>query len=112
MKAIKIFLLILVLAVFLIGCVEEEKPPANLNSAQLAGWKIYKAKNCRNCHVIKTTGGKSGPNLTHVASKRDEKFLIELLKNPKALSKKSRMPQPRLDDKQIKYLVEYLKTLK
>lgn len=112
MKAIKYFMLPLILSVLVIGCAKEEKPPANLNLDQQAGWKIYKAKNCRNCHTIGDSGGKSGPNLTHVASRRDVKYFIELLKNPKAINKKSRMPQPRLDDEQIKFLVEYMKTLK
>jgi mono/diheme cytochrome c family protein len=112
MKKVSFIAVIVIASLFASGCKPELKPPSNLNKDQLAGWKIYQAKHCANCHAIKNIGGKIGPDLTKVAAKRDETYLRKLLENSRSVNPAAKMPQSRLSDEQIKSLSAYLKTLK
>lgn len=112
MKKIYAVIIIIGAVSFMGGCLSQPEPPSDLNASQAAGWQIYQSKKCYSCHTIGDDGGKAGPDLTNYASKRDEKYTKKFLKNPKSVAPKGRMPDPRLNDKQIDYLTDYLMTLK
>jgi cytochrome c2 len=104
---------VLILAVLLVALVF----PSFLPSAQAAGEaalgeKVYSAKRCGACHVIKGKGGKLGPHLSDIASKRDEQWLKAFLKDPKAINPESKMSRFKGTDEELEALVAYLLTLK
>jgi cytochrome c oxidase subunit 2 len=79
---------------------------------------------CVYCHTVDglgISGARTGPNLTHVASRRtllsalvtnNSENLTSWLDNPQAMKPGSRMPNPTLTDAQTVALVEYLQSLK
>ena len=80
------------------------------------GEKVFKKK-CKGCHTT-TAKKKMGPGLkgvfgrdSAIAGKLDEAGLTAWLKDPKAINKKTKMPNPKLKDDQIALVIEYLKTL-
>jgi cytochrome c2 len=104
---------VLILAVLLVALVF----PSFLPSAQAAvdpapGEKIYGAKRCGACHVIQGKGGKLGPRLSDIASKRDAQWLKAFLKDPKAINPESKMSAFKGTDEELESLVAYLLTLK
>jgi cytochrome c2 len=76
------------------------------------GEKIYSAKRCGACHVIQGKGGKLGPPLSDIASKRDAQWLKAFLKDPKAINPESKMSPFKGTDEELEALVAYLSTLK
>lgn len=85
-------------------------PPEGLNEQQIRGWTIY-IRRCAACHRINGKGGGSARELTHVASRRNEKSLRRLLKDPKEKNSRVKMPPPKLSKAQIDDVVEYLLSL-
>jgi cytochrome c oxidase subunit 2 len=89
-----------------------------------AGKEAFQSLPCQGCHTIKGTaaGGKVGPELTYVASKKsiaggilspvNEENLTKWLQNPPAIKPGTLMPNLNLSPEQIKDLVSYLLTLK
>ncbi|MCK5505708.1 MAG: c-type cytochrome [Thermodesulfovibrionia bacterium] len=80
------------------------------------GEKVFKKK-CKGCHTT-TAKKKMGPGLKGVFGKEstiagtlDDAGLTAWLKDPKAVNKKTKMPNPKLKDDQIASVIEYLKTL-
>lgn len=80
------------------------------------GQAVYTAEKCNLCHKIGDTGGKIGPDLTSVGTKRDAVWLAKYLQNPTPIDPKNppktkmtaaKAKGPALDD-----LVAYLLTLK
>ena len=91
--------------------------PGFIPSAQAAadptpGEKIYSAKRCAACHVIQGKGGKLGPALSDIGSKRDAQWLKTFLKDPKAINPESKMSLFKGTDEELESLVAYLLTLK
>lgn len=77
------------------------------------GQRIYQAEGCTNCHIINGIGGTTGPDLTHVASMRDGKWLREHFEDPSKVVPNSAMPNfKHLGDQGINNLTEYMLTLK
>jgi cytochrome c2 len=76
------------------------------------GQKVYTDQKCNLCHKVGTTGGKLGPELTNVGSKRDRAWLAKYLPNPKALDPKNKMPVPKVKGEDLDNLIAYLLTLK
>ncbi len=90
------------------GCGAEQ---ASSTSSELSGGeKVFKAK-CEKCHKVTGKGGKKGPNLSKVGLKRDASYFDDLLKDPKSVRAKAKMPKPKLTDSERAELIEYLKTL-
>lgn len=110
----KVLLITIILGTNLLtsGCLSRPEPPSDLSPSEAIGWEIYQTKKCYSCHTIGKDGGKSGPTLDNYANKRDEQYTKKFLKNPKSVVPNGRMPDPRLGDKQIDYLTDYLMTLK
>ena len=79
---------------------------------------------CAYCHTVEglgISGARTGPNLTHLASRNtllsalvdnNAENLASWLDNPQAMKPGSRMPNPTLTDEQTIALVEYLQSLK
>src|SRR5258708_2201369 len=95
------------------------KPAASAapSAADIAkGRKIYEANGCKACHVVgEDKGGKTGPDLTHVAKTRKPDWMSAQVRDPKKFDPKSAMPAygpDKIDDKQLKTLVAYMSSLK
>ncbi|MBE9504510.1 MAG: c-type cytochrome [Proteobacteria bacterium] len=80
------------------------------------GEKVFKKK-CKGCHTT-TAKKKMGPGLkgvfgreSAIAGTLDDAGLTAYLKDPKAVNKKAKMPNLKLEDDQITSVIEYLKTL-
>ncbi len=80
------------------------------------GKKVYMVNGCKACHVIgDDKGGKTGPELTHVARTRKPEWMSAQVRDPKKFDPKSTMPAygtDKINGKQIKSLVAYMSTLK
>jgi mono/diheme cytochrome c family protein len=88
-----------------------KKPGAGGISAA-DGKKVYDNLGCANCHKIGSEGGAAGPELTGEGKRRDMKFLVEKLKNPKMNNPNSIMPPVTKPDKDVQALAAYLMSLK
>jgi nitric oxide reductase subunit C len=77
-----------------------------------AGQRLYQSLGCSGCHTINGIGGTSGPDLTHVGSKRDGTWLIGHFKDPGKYVPHSAMPKVEASDADIERLTEYMLTLK
>ena len=88
------------------------------------GKKIFRKKACGGCHKIggEIEGG-VGPNLKDVTTRRDHKWLVEWIKDPRVkldqkdpiameLLKKypTKMPYLKLTDAEIEDVIEYIKS--
>lgn len=86
-------------------------PPKTPENLAVEGEKLARSRGCAGCHKIKGQGGTTGPSLDGIKSRRDDEFLRKWLKNPQAVKPGTTMPNPRLNDEQIRALLEFLKTL-
>jgi ubiquinol-cytochrome c reductase cytochrome b subunit len=86
--------------------------PAVTSPSVLAGRILYDKNGCTACHSIHGKGGKLGPDLTHVGSKRDTDWLMRHFKDPQSVSPGSVMPKVLLQDKELKELSDYMLSLK
>jgi cytochrome c oxidase subunit 2 len=89
-----------------------------------AGRELFFSLACVGCHTIKGTpaGGKVGPELTHLMSKKsiaggalspvNEENLRRWVKNPPAVKPSTQMPNLGLSDQQVNDIVLFLMTLK
>ena len=86
--------------------------PAVTSPSVLAGRILYDKNGCTACHSIYGKGGKLGPDLTHVGSKRDADWLMRHFKDPQSVSPGSIMPKVFLQDRELKELTDYMLSLK
>ena len=93
----------------------EEHPPAPVKSQfqeELAGEPLFNER-CRQCHMVQQKGGAVGPDLSHVGSKRDRRFLEQVIREPSKLYPGTVMPPyDTFSNKQVDSLVDYLRGLK
>jgi cytochrome c oxidase subunit 2 len=87
-------------------------PSAQAATDPALGEKIYSAKRCGACHVIQGKGGKLGPPLSDIASKRDAQWLKAFLKDPKTINPESKMSPFKGTNDELETLIAYLLTLK
>jgi cytochrome c oxidase subunit 2 len=98
--------------------------PAPVNEAAGKGLVMFQQMSCISCHAINGVPGATagvGPDLTHVASRRQlgagisentPENLRRWLKNPQALKPGVLMPNYNLTDEQLTQFGEYFQTLK
>lgn len=87
-------------------------PPAVPAPLAAKGAKLFEEK-CAACHAVNGVGGRSGPDLSKVGTKRDGLYLQTQLQDPKAYVPDGKMPSFKDLPKGDKdALVEYLLTLK
>ena len=77
------------------------------------GEKIYTGASpkCSGCHKIGATGGKLGPDLSAVGTRRDAAWLAKYLVNPKIVDPKNKMPAVKAKGQDLEDLIAYLETL-
>jgi cytochrome c oxidase subunit 2 len=96
------------------------RPPST--PQQVRGQAVFLATACAGCHQIKGTpaAGQTGPDLTHVASRRslaagalanDAQRLFAWLHDPQAVKPGNHMPQVKLSSADLNALVAYLGSL-
>ncbi|MBJ6750402.1 c-type cytochrome [Geomonas anaerohicana] len=94
---------------------EEAQAPAPKQSParlELLGEELFNER-CRDCHIVKDKGGVVGPELSHVGSKRDRRFLEQVIREPAKVYPGTAMPPyDTFSKKQIDSLVDYLSGLK
>ncbi len=85
-----------------------------LDPTQEAGRLLYQQMKCDACHKIGAEGGATGPELTHVGTRRDAKWIHTFLENPSAIVPKSPMPGylDKLSHNEIEQMAQYLAALK
>jgi cytochrome c oxidase subunit II len=100
----------------------QKSPPANDPSVE-GGKKEFIENSCGTCHRIAGTpaNGVFGPDLTHYMSRQtlgsgvavnNDENLRSWLRDPQVLKPGCRMPNMKLDDKEVDLILAYLKTLK
>lgn len=76
------------------------------------GQEVYKTLRCSMCHKVNGSGGKKGPDLSDVGSKRDAVWLKRYMTNPKAENPKNTMPPVKASAEDLDALIAYLNSLK
>jgi ubiquinol-cytochrome c reductase cytochrome b subunit len=84
---------------------------ANTPSFATLGASIYQRNNCGACHVVNGAGGKIGPSLNGLSSRRSEAWTAEHFANPQKLSPGTPMPAYPLAPDEMEALVSWLFTL-
>lgn len=90
-------------------------PPA---APSLSGAVVFQEKACYTCHVVNGQGGRSGPELSHIATTSYDglantpDFLSKYLENPQAQKADALMPAVPMTVAERDALVQYLMTLK
>ena len=79
-----------------------------------AGKQVYAkaVPQCSLCHKVGDSGGKLGPDLSAVGTKRDAAWLMKYLPNPQVFDPKNKMPPVTVKGQDLADLVAYLRTLK
>jgi cytochrome c2 len=81
------------------------------SSDPVKGEKIYAAQKCSLCHKIGAAGGKMGPDLSAVGTRRDAAWMEKYLQNPKLVDPKNKMPFAKVKGQDLADLIAYLETL-
>ncbi len=93
-------------------------PTAPEATPSLSGALMFQDKGCPMCHVINGQGGRSGPDLSHIASQpfdglaNTADFITKYLENPQAQNPNALMPPVPMNAAERDALVQYLMTLK
>jgi ubiquinol-cytochrome c reductase cytochrome b subunit len=86
--------------------------PAVTSPSVLAGRAVFARNGCSACHSINGKGGKIGPDLTHVGSRRpDAEWHVRHFKDPQSVSPGSLMPKVELSEKELRELADYMLSL-
>ena len=86
--------------------------PAVTSESVLAGRAVYARNGCSACHSIQGKGGRIGPDLMHVGSKRDADWLKHHFKDPQAVVPGSIMPKIEFTDNELHEITDYMLSLK
>jgi cytochrome c2 len=84
----------------------------------LSGASVFQEKACYTCHVVNGQGGRSGPELSQIATipydglANTPDFLSKYLENPQAQKTDALMPAVPMTVTERDALVQYLMTLK
>ncbi len=77
------------------------------------GQRLYQSLGCSACHMINGIGGTTGPDLTHVGSRRDRIWLKGHFIDPKKYVPNSAMPSyGHLSEQDLEDLTDYMISLK
>lgn len=86
--------------------------PASSGVPSLGEVRLFEEKSCVLCHTLRGRGGKVGPELTQVASRRNADWLFQHFKNPRSVVPGSKMPDLYLTDEEANDLTRYMLSLK
>jgi len=84
---------------------------AQTDEAILRGQDVFKANKCMRCHSIEGEGGRLGPDLSHVGSRREATWLLTFLKDPRSVIPQGKQPPFKGTDQEREELVTYLSSL-
>jgi cytochrome c oxidase subunit 2 len=129
MARVCVFSVLIVAIAFVIGCNKETSPTGSTpppgptggdepTGPYAAGRKVFANHGCARCHAVGDTSGKKrmGPDLAHVAADptHTKEWLAEFVRDPKAHNPSTKMPvfQGKINDQEMKDLVDYLASLK
>jgi cytochrome c oxidase subunit II len=99
---------------------KRQSAPANIpaTGAPAEGSRLFQAKKCGDCHAILGTAavGRSGPDLTHVASRQLPTILAhttlgQWISDPQSVKPGNRMPDAHLTSQEAQAILAYLETL-
>jgi cytochrome c oxidase subunit II len=94
---------------------KRQSAPANVpaGGAAAEGSRLFQEKKCGDCHAILGTpaGGRSGPDLTHVASRLYLSSLAQWIGDPQSAKPGNRMPDAHLSNQEAQAVLAYLETL-
>lgn len=76
------------------------------------GRDIFVQQKCSLCHMVGTTGGRFGPELTSVGERRNAEWLLAYLPKPQASNPTNKMPPVAVKGQDLDDLVAYLVSLK
>ena len=76
------------------------------------GQNLYQSHGCSGCHMINGIGGTTGPDLSHVGSKRERAWLIGHFKDPAQYVENAAMPRVEAPEADLEHLTDYMLTLK
>ncbi len=76
------------------------------------GRRLYEEKRCGLCHAIGGKGGKMGPDISYVGSKRDRDWIMRYFKDPKGTMEGAKMLSVKGTDEEISALADYMLSLK
>jgi mono/diheme cytochrome c family protein len=79
-------------------------------AAFINGWRLFNEYNCNGCHKLRgyNRTDRIGPALTSIGNKVNRDWLTQWLKAPLSYLPNTKMPEFRLSDKEIEYVVDYL----
>ena len=75
------------------------------------GAALYQKNNCAACHMVNGAGGRIGPSLNGIGSRRTESWATEHFLNPQKLSPGTPMPPYSFGPAELQNIVSYLFTL-
>jgi mono/diheme cytochrome c family protein len=75
------------------------------------GAALYQKSFCSACHTVNGAGGKTGPALNGVASRRTEAWTIAHFVDPQKMSPGTPMPPYKFSQNDMQNMVSYLFTL-
>ncbi len=74
----------------------------------ITGRELFFEKGCIGCHSIGGKGGKIGPDLANVATRRDAQWIFDHFKDPKSISPKTVMPKFGFTDDEARALTLFV----
>lgn len=90
----------------------KDQKPEETEATVEAGRLAFERHSCLACHKVDGEDGQIAPDLSFVGNLRDEEFIVEHLKNPRAHTPGSIMPSFWLSDSEAHAIAKYLLTLK
>jgi cytochrome c oxidase subunit 2 len=101
---------------------KHQSEPVRPEAAATEGARLFQQKKCGDCHTVLGTeaAGRSGPDLTHVASRQylgsgisrnTAPNLLRWIGDPHSAKPGNRMPESQLSDQEAQVLLFYLETL-
>ncbi len=94
------------------GGLRSAPPRARVPKGTTLGRRVYLAQQCDLCHAIDGIGGRIGPDLTNIGSKRSPAWLADEVTDPSSHEPDTKMPDHALAKAELKALVDYLASLK
>ena len=91
--------------------VTREDSSSSLEVDPARGRELVRERGCIGCHVVEGVGGTMGPPLDGVARRREEAFVLQQLRDPRANDPASLMPDLGLSDSEVTAIWAYLSTL-
>ena len=77
----------------------------------VAGAKLFQKKGCAGCHMVNGVGGKWGPALNGLSSRRSEDWVRENFIHPQTMAPGTIMPAYPFSEPDMRNMIGYLFTI-